>query len=523
MAALVREAERRIKALERRGEARAKGRGRDLTVYAGRYRDYCREVLKFEPIDAQVELIDGMFKPPFRSLGRAGHGVGKSLAAASAISFLYDTLDPVMVVSTAPNEETVKKVIWRELHELRNRAGLAGFASDVALELRSSPQHFAVGMTARNAYSFHGRHLPRNYFVFDEAEGIEPEFWDAAQSMMMGTAYGLLAIYNPYSTSCRAYEEELSGNCNLTVISCLDHPNVKLQLAGKPPLIPSAVTVDWIMSELKLFSESVSSAEGEKDAGCFEFPPRDAHPSVLAVYPSRWWRITPRIAIRVFGRWPPEGADTIWSESLFDRCRANRKEIQRDWRTAIGCDVARFGDDLTEIIVRRGLCVVHAEAHSGWSAARTCGRLKQLAHEFRGPEDQREVQVFVDEPGMGGAGIVDYSDGYNFIGINPSWTLKDSPGETAYNVRAKLWLDGKQIAQEGLMDLSRLPAEQARELKRQLLVQTYDFKPGTGKIFLHDKAIIKKLLKRSPDTADALNLCFCQVDVAEDTIGGTLA
>lgn len=462
-----------------------------------------------------------MFRPPFRSLGRAGHGVGKSRAVASAVSFIYDTLDPSMSITTAPREESVKNIVWRELHDMRTKAGLLDFKSDVSLELRSSPQHFAIGMTAKDAYSFHGKHLLRNFFFLDEAEGIKPEFWAAAQSMMMGEQYGMLAIYNPYSTSCQAYQEEISGNCNLTVISCLDHPNIVLQLAGKGPLIPSAVNLAWVMSELKLYSEVVS--EQEADDQCFQFPPPASHKSVLAEYPSRWWRITPHIAIRVFGRWPPEGADTVWNEALFKKCRDNHKEIQPQWRTAIGCDVARFGDDLTEMVVRRGPCVVHMEAHSGWSASKTCGRLKQLAYEFRGPEDQRQVRAYVDEPGMGGAGVVDYADGFNFIGINPSWGLKDVPGEHCWNVRAKLWLDGKIIAKDGLMDLSRLTAEQAKELQRQLLVQTYDFKLGTEKIFLTEKSKIKELIKRSPDTADALNLCFCQVDVPTETIAGTLA
>lgn len=503
-------------------EARRNQRGvRDLSGYRGKYQAYCIEVLGFAPTDQQVELVEAISRPPYRSLARAGHGVGKSRAAASAISYLYDTLDPCMVVSTGPREESVKNIIWRELHDLRARAGLGGFKTDVSLELRSSPQHFALGMTAKDAYAFQGKHLLRNYFVLDEAEGIKPEFWDAAQSMMMGESYGLLAIYNPYTTACRAYEEEMAGNCTVTVISCLDHPNIALQLAGEPPAIPSAVTLDWIMSELKMFSEAVS--EGEAYDGCFQFPPATACKKVRAVYPPRWWRITPRIAIRVFGRWPPEGHDTVWNEGLFHRCRGNRLAIQDHWRTAIGCDVARFGDDLTEIIVRRGPCVVHMEAHSGWSAARTCGRLKALCHEYRGPEDQRRVRVFVDEPGMGGAGVVDHADGFHFLGINPAWGLSENPEEACYNVRAKLWLDTRVIAQEGLLDLSRLTGDQARELQRQLLVQTYDFKPGTGKIFLTEKSKIKAMLKRSPDTADALNLCFCQIEPGTETVGGTLA
>ncbi len=513
---------------------------------------YASDVLNIKLTADQEEMLLAMVKPPYRVFARAGHAVGKSLGAAVAISWLYDTRDPAMILSTAPRRESVKNIIWRELHIMRERAGLPGFKTSASLEMRSSPSHFALGMTARNTYGFQGKHELNCFIIIDEATGVEPEFFEAADSMLNGEEYGLLAIYNPLSTATKAYEEEQKGAARNTVIalSCLNHPNIEHELLGKPAPYPSAVRLEWVNNAVKEWSDVIPEEDVDAAKGDFIWPPKslrvlskaveagtyetrevDADPEVLRKTPPTWYRPGPLCKIRVKGEWPSEGIDTVWSEELFNRCRANRLEVEPHWKTAIGCDVARFGDDLTVMVVRRGACVVHVEEHGGWDTSKTVARLKSLAFEYRGPEDERRVRVFIDEPGMG-AGVIDHGGGYNFIGVNPA--SKSATGaaqntmlsvgrtttEFVYvNMRAQLWFDARNIARkDGLMDLSRLSKDQAVELKRQLMAQTYDFRPTDGAVFLHSKDDIKEKLKRSPDTADALNLCFCRLSPIKDTL-----
>lgn len=511
---------------------------------------YARDVLGEELTPDQVAMLEGVIKPPYRVFGRAGHTVGKSHAAAVGISWLFDTRDPCMILSTAPRLESVKNIIWRELHSIRDKAGLGGFRTSASLEMRTSPNHFALGMTARNTYGFHGKHELRCFIIIDEATGVEPEFFDAADSMLNGEEFGLLAIYNPFSTSTRAWEEEQKDRNKVVVISCLNHPNVSAELQGKPAPYPSAVRYEWVDNAVKEWSDQIPEEDVDEAKGDFQWPPptvrdviRDARSvfdggttlaktseEVLRKNPSKWYRPGPLCRIRVKGEWPTEGIDTVWSEALFNLCRDNATALLPHWRAAIGCDVARFGDDMTVMVVRRGPCVVHVEEHSGWDTARTCARLKALAYEYRGPESDRAVRVFVDEPGMG-AGVLDHADGYNFIGINPASKSGQGAGETQLlnvgrkliefqftNMRAQLWFDARDIAKGKAMDLSRIPKHQATELKRQLLSQTYDFRPTDGAVFCHDKDKVKEKIGRSPDMADALNLCFCRVNPVRDSI-----
>lgn len=521
-----------------------------------RYRNdpygYARDILGIHLTPDQKTMLEGVINPPYRVFGRAGHTVGKSHSAAVGISWLYDTRDPCMILSTAPRLESVKNIIWRELHSIRSKAGLGGFKTSSSLEMRSSPNHFALGMTARNTYGFHGKHELRCFIVIDEATGVEPEFFDAADSMLNGEEYGLLAIYNPFSTSTRAWEEEQKDRNRVVVMSCLNHPNIAAELQGKPAPYPSAVRYEWVDNAVKEWSDQIPEEDVDKAKGDFQWPPPTVREvaikateiansatviryaktalEVLEKNPTKWYRPGPLCRIRVKGEWPTEGIDTVWSELLFDTCRERRIEILPHWRSAIGCDVARFGDDQTVIVVRRGPCVVHIEEHSGWDTSRTCARLKALAYEYRGPESERAVRVFIDEPNMG-AGVIDHADGYNFIGINPSSKSAQGAGETQLlsigrklvefqytNMRAQLWFDGREIAKrDGAMDLSRIPKHQANELKRQLLSQTYDFRPTDGAVFCIEKEKVKEKIGRSPDMADALNLAFCRTTPVKDT------
>ena len=48
----------------------------------------------------------------------------------------------------------------------------------------------------------------------------------------------------------------------------------------------------------------------------------------------------------------------------------------------IGCDIARFGDDYTEMHVRWDGTSFHHERHGGWPTDRTVGRLIELCREY---------------------------------------------------------------------------------------------------------------------------------------------
>jgi hypothetical protein len=115
-------------------------------------------------------------------------------------------------------------------------------------------------------------------------------------------------------------------------------------------------------------------------------------------------------------------------------------------------------------------------------------------------------------PGLGG-GVTDQRDDYNFVGINAA-LVSNNPDEFP-RLRDELWFHGQKLARAGLVDLSRLPVTHREEIRRQLTAQKYDLDPK-GRRVCEKKDEVKKRLKKSPDDADALLLCYFPTPLARD-------
>lgn len=432
-------------------------------------------------------------------MARASHAVGKTMVAGGLVNWHYDCWDPSLTITTAPSSAQVKDLLWKEIRNQRKgRPGLMPKAPS----MESSETHRAVGYTARDATSFQGRHEEKGLIVLDEAVGVEGQFWDACEGIASGGDWSWLNIYNPTDVSSRAYEEELQADCTIIRISALDHPNITAGLRGEPEPYPGAVSLRWVEERIRKWCTPISPSD--KKLTDFEFPPGS----------DRWYRPSIRFESRVLGVWPTASTNGVWNEALWEFCLIPRP-IQLDRPLEIGCDVARFGDDYTVIFARRGRSVLWAERHNGWKLSQTTGRCKQLCAEFAEPgEDPKRVICKIDDDGVGG-GVTDYADGYNFVPINAGSTATQP--EDYPNRRSELWFTTAQLAEEGLVDLSRLSQDQRNLLRSQLLAPTYTL-DSSGRRVVESKDTTKKKLSKnktdlkggSPDDADALNLAFAR-------------
>lgn len=488
--------------------------GKTLLQYRGDPEGYAEHVMGSKLTPDQLAIARAVDEGNCRVFCRAGHTVGKSWTVAFLVSYLYDTYEEVVIMTTAPRLESVRDIVWREIRSQRRKAGLGGFSGPRSVRLQDGPNHLAFGTTARSHTGFQGKHGIRVFIFVDEAVGLETEFWEAIDSMLQGEKAALLAIYNPTTTACQVYSEEKQKNAKVHTLNCLNHPNIDAELKLNPPPYPSAVRLNWVIEHVEKYCDALHPGDvPDPSKGDFQFPPAWAvdYCQKHKIQP-RWWRSTPRADGRIFGKWPETNVDSFWSPWLVNKCRANRIEIKPNWPTQIGCDVARYGDDLTEIIVRRGPCVVHHEAHSGWNGKQVAARLKVLCHQHCGPQTPQQVKVVIDETGGWGSSTIDHAgedeQRFNFIGVNASSEPRDK--KLHKNLRAELWATTVELAKAGLVDLSRLPKDAFNELEKQLLFQKYELLNGDV-IKAVDKDDIKKELKRSPDTADALNLSYFRV------------
>lgn len=466
----------------------------DSTTY-DRYRDdpvsYAHEILGVAWWAKQQEIARALLHPPYRVLVKASHNVGKTFLGGGLVNWFYDCFDPSITLTTAPTDIQVKDLLWKEVRIQRGTRG--GFRGSQMPRLESAKNHWAHGFTARDSDAFQGRHERHMLFIFDEAVGVDSQFWTAAESMFAGAGHAWLAIFNPTDTASQAYAEELSGNWTVISMSMLEHPNVLAESQGLPPLYPAAIRLARVDEYVRKW--------------CTELSATDAKPTDIE-WPfgsGAWWRPGPIAESRMLGRWPSQATYNVWSDAVFGAAEVAVLD-EGDNPIEIGCDVARFGDDFSEMHVRRGPVSLHHEAHNGWSTSQTAGRLKELAREWGryARQTPQSVAVKIDDGGVGG-GVLDQAGDYSFTPINAGASALDP--ERYPNRRSELWFAVAERAAAGELSLVKLDSAVRLELRRQAMAPTWK-QDSQGRRVVEDKALTKKRLKRSPDGMDALNLAY---------------
>lgn len=462
----------------------------EVASYAKDPAGYARNVLGVAWWHKQQEIAEALLTPPYRVLVKACQNVGKTHLGGGLVNWWFDSFDPGLALTTAPTDRQVQDLLWKEVRGQRGQRG--GFPGPRMSRLESAPDHFAHGFTARDGDAFQGHHAEHILIVFDEAIGVAPIFWEAAESMFAGEGHAWLAIFNPTDTSSQAYLEELTGGWHVISLSALEHPNIVAELQGLPAPYPSAIRLARLTEQIKSWCTPVSGPPKKTD---IQWPPGSGNflrPGAIA-------------EARLLGRWPSQATNGVWSDGAWSEAEALILPDTED-PIEIGCDVARFGDDFTSIHVRQGPNSLHHESANGWGTDETAGRLKVLCNQWGEKTHQLPQQILckIDDDGVGG-GVVDQAGGYNFSGLSAANRAIDPEGYP--NRRSELWFATAERAAEGNLSLARLPAEIRRELRRQAMAPTWKI-DSQGRRVVESKDDTKKRIKRSPDDMDSVNLAY---------------
>lgn len=177
------------------------------------------------------------------------------------------------------------------------------------------------------------------------------------------------------------------------------------------------------------------------------------------------------------------------------RRRACNEEDLRNQPLILGVDVARFGDDSTVIYPRRGLQALQPLIMQGANNMEVASRLANIIN------DDRPDAVFID--GGGGAGVIDRLRQLGFPQvIEVQFGGRASDDGHFKNRRAEMW--------NKMRDWLNLGGALSEDrVVQELCIPQFEYDP-VGRLKLESKSEIKKRLKRSPDSADALALTFSE-------------
>lgn len=470
-----------------------------------------------------------LVRPPYRVMIKSGHTLGKTFCAALIVNWFYDTYDPGLTISTAPTQTAVEDLLWKEIRMQRLMAGLeSDFIGPSAPEMKSSPDHYAKGLTANKPEGFVGRHDQNMLFVFDESSGIEPVYWRTTSSMWRPEPGKFwLAILNPITINCQAFLEErrwkedqnrVSGWTHFS-FSCLEHPNIAAELKGEKRPIEPAVSLSDVKKWINEYGcRPVEEEEVEKGndgmpiKAYIEWPPQS----------NTWFKVGAEFEARCLGRWPSTQFQGLWTDSLWDFCeKLPKPKPPMDELPEIGCDVGFQGDDDTAIHVRWGNRSIYHESFNGWKSTETIGRIIELAVQYatlvnrdyyipmgRQPTDPmgKDIPIKIDDDASGGCMGDMLMERH--MNVMPVRAMQRAHDPARYpDKRSELWFNTVERARNGCISLGGLDAETLHKLRCQAMTPTSEL-DSSGRRAVEAKKFVKKRTGRSPDDIDALNLAY---------------
>ncbi len=192
--------------------------------------------------------------------------------------------------------------------------------------------------------------------------------------------------------------------------------------------------------------------------------------------------------------------------SLKDLVRAKTTTLSNDevGEIVISCDVARFGNDDTVIMVRKGFKVFDPIKIAKIDLVSLAGRIYGLYREYRERYPDTKINIHIDSTGLG-AGVVDilnresYKNAYVYgISFNNSPKNKDK----YYDITSEMMFMVRDTLRDEIVQIPNI-----ERLITELGGRLYSI-DNKGRYKAENKADYKKRIGKSPDFADAFMLLF---------------
>jgi hypothetical protein len=441
-----------------------------MSAYAEDPAAFAAEVLGIRLWSHQRRALEAV-RDHRRVAWRSCHGIGKSWAVAALAAWWIVTRAPALVIVTAPVHRQVKDIVWQGVRALHYRARVP-----LGGDLNETPEagwrfpdgRLMVGFSAGDPDRLQGFHNANLLAIVDEASGVEAPIYEALKGALTGFNTRLLLTGNPVRPTGEFWEAfgEKKALYHTLHTSAFDSPNITLA----EPLIEGIADPQWI-------------EDMRKDLG-------EGSPA---------WRV------RVLGEFPDAASNTIIPladiEAANERYDEAHKAFDRSGALEIGVDVARFGEDDTVIVCRRGNVILPPQEYNGLDTTGVTARVLETARSLR--RGRERVRIKVDAVGIGG-GVVDQLRQHTDVDVVAVDASARSPTAAHARLRDSLWFGLRDWLKNGgcIPRMNKLAAE--------LNTPTYTF-DASSKIKVESKADIKaKLGGRSPDRADALALAVYQ-------------
>ena len=213
------------------------------------------------------------------------------------------------------------------------------------------------------------------------------------------------------------------------------------------------------------------------------------------------------VRVRVRGVFPRAGTTQFIGSDLVSEAATRESGATLYDPLILAVDVARFGDDMSVILARRGRDArFRLDKYRGMDTMQLAARVALVI------EEMRPDAVFIDETGVGG-GVVDRLRQlrHGVIGVNFG-SSPDGPvdGEKVSNKRAEMWVRMRNWLKTG----GAIPGDV--DMTNDLGAVEFGYN-ADNEIQLEKKDDMKKRGLASPDAGDALAISFAYPVASRNT------
>lgn len=406
------------------------------------------------------------------TIAKSANSIGKTEIAAGLALWWLETHEQAIVLVTGANWNSVSNVLMPRIRKYVKRFNIFPDARINDNSIWVNEELHLIARSTNEPEGIQGYHSPFLLEIVEETSGVAPEINNAIKGNATGDQNRILYLGNPLAPHGEFFD--LCTTTEHITISALEHPNV---VEGR-----------------EIIAGARTRASIERDAKDWCRPCEPNYPKAIHLFwmPENegWYVPDHRFTSRVLGLFPSQSSDSLISAADISRA-VNAPYISTD-TVALGCDVARYGDDETVIAVVSTSGVKDIFVTHGKATTETAGRLTALANEMH------VTNIGVDDTGLGG-GVSD-TLGENGVEFEPVvFAQSSSEPERFANLKAEIcWKFKEEIESNTSYSLCNdaMLIRQAKEIR-------YGF-TSRGQIVIEKKEEYKKRVGFSPDRFEAV-------------------
>lgn len=481
--------------------------------------------------DRQCDLIKHTFDQSIRQIAIKGStSPGKGFATALAINLWYTAFQDARIVLLGPSVSHAKEIMFAEVSAWRKKMRMPGPGDmlSVAIKDPENPQHALFIANPETGEGLSGRHGAHTLFAIDESSSVLEDLFVNAQKQ----AKQIICISNPRVLSGWFYDlfPRVDPNANQTIVDRgvrrrlitfggKDCINVRAKRLHVPVVPPGGLEVETIDGEKYTLQEFT------------EVPP-DVWPHVKALIPGQMDYLKyseimakPNEIERAWsgeGHFPPEDLEfqilpPSWIKPCCEKWVGHSHEIKV---TAFGLDLAASEDkDETVLAVGgpKGIKKLYKTRKS--NSVETMTWLRNIFSTLGIDPLQDYYPIGIDCVGAGGNVMADMLEANGAVVIRHKGNSSAENKHLYMNSRAELYgqLSERLNPESEHLDTFMLPDD--HELREELAAHEKIYATDMIRFQLTPKRkvltgpnariqSIKEKLGRSPDSADAVVLCY---------------